>query len=79
MTVQAIQQIVKKYLKAIGLYEPGKAAHALRHSYAVALYRRKRDLRAVQKQLGHASIQTTQIYADVTREDIQEQIKGIWS
>jgi len=78
MTAQAIEQIVKKYLKQLGLYEPGKSAHALRHSYAVHLYRKRRDLRAVQKQLGHASVQTTQIYADITREDLQEQVKNLW-
>jgi integrase/recombinase XerD len=78
-TSQAVQQLVKKYLKLLGLYESGKSVHALRHSYAVALYRKKRDLRAVQKQLGHASVQTTQIYADVLKEDIQSQIKDLWS
>ena len=77
-TGQAIQQIVKKYLKKLDLYEPGKSVHALRHSYAVALYQRERDLRAVQKQLRHVSIQTTQIYADVTEEDIKDQVKGLW-
>ena len=76
---QAIQQIVKKYLKALDLYENGKSVHALRHSYAVALYRKKKDLKAVQKQLGHASIQTTQVYAEVLKEDIQEQIKNLWN
>jgi len=78
-TSQAIQQIVKKYLKALGLYENGKSAHALRHSYAVELYRKEKDLRAVQKQLGHSSVQSTQIYADVTKEDIQGQIKNFWN
>jgi len=37
-------------LTPLGLYEKGKAAHALRHSYAVQLYRQQKDLRAVQKQ-----------------------------
>ncbi len=75
----AIQQAVKKYLRQLGLYESGKSVHALRHSYAVELYRRERDLRAVQKQLGHASISTTMIYADVLPEDIQDQIKNLWN
>jgi site-specific recombinase XerD len=77
-TAQAIQFLVKKYLKALGLYENEKSVHALRHSYAVEFYRQERDLRALQKQLGHASIETTQIYADVTAQDIQKQIKGLW-
>ncbi len=76
---QAIQQVIKKYLKQLGLYESGKSVHALRHSFAVEMYRKSKDIRAVQKQLGHSSIQTTQIYADVLVEDIQEQVKGLWS
>lgn len=77
-TAQAIQQIIKKYLKALNLYESGKSVHALRHSYAVELYRKDKDLRAVQKQLGHSSVQTTTIYADVLDEDIEKQIKNMW-
>jgi integrase/recombinase XerD len=78
-TSQAVQQIVKKYLKALDIYESGKSVHALRHSYAVHLYRKDKDLKAVQKQLGHSSIQTTQVYADITKEDIQGQIKNFWN
>jgi integrase/recombinase XerD len=77
-TAQAIQQLVKKYLKNLGLYENEKSVHALRHSYAVEFYKQQKDLRALQKQLGHASIETTQIYADVTAQDIQKQIRGLW-
>ena len=77
-TAQAIQFLVKKYLKLLCLYENEKSVHALRHSYAVEFYRQERDLRALQKQLGHSSVQTTQIYADVTVQDIQKQIRGLW-
>ena len=75
----AVGNLVKNLLKKLAIYEIGKSAHALRHSYAVELYRQKRDIRAVQKQLGHSSIQMTQKYADVMPEDIQEQIKGLWN
>ena len=78
-TDQAIQQIVKKYLKALGVYESGKSVHALRHSYAVQLYAKEKDLRAVQKQLRHVSIQSTMVYADVSKEELQEQVKGLWN
>ena len=78
-TSQAIQQIVKKYLKRLGLYEKGKSVHALRHSYAVELYSKEKDLRVVQKQLRHVSIQSTLVYADVTDETISDQIKGLWN
>ncbi|MEM5770415.1 MAG: tyrosine-type recombinase/integrase [Bacillota bacterium] len=75
---QAIQFLVKKHLKALGLYENEKSVHALRHSYAVEFYRQDKDLRALQKQLGHSSVQTTQVYSDVSVQDIQKQIKGLW-
>ncbi|PKN64098.1 MAG: integrase [Deltaproteobacteria bacterium HGW-Deltaproteobacteria-15] len=78
VTSQALQLIIKKCLKRLGLYEKGKSAHSLRHSYAVALYKQNKDLRAVQKQLRHVSIQSTTIYADVTKEELQEQVKGLW-
>lgn len=80
MTEQAVQKLVKKYLKRLGLYvaDGRHGVHALRHSYAVQYYRNTKDLRGLQKQLGHASIQTTQIYADVLKEDIQDNLKGLW-
>jgi site-specific recombinase XerD len=78
-TSQAIQQIVKKYLKGLNLYEKRKSAHALRHSYAVELYSKEKDIRAVQKQLRHVSLQSTLVYADVTEEAIGSQIKGLWN
>lgn len=78
-TPQAVAQCVKKWLKQLGLYERGKSAHSLRHSYAVEYYRNTHDLRGLQKQLGHSKIQTTTIYADVLKEDIQDNIKGLWN
>jgi len=79
VTSQAVQFTVKRYLRRLGLYRPGKSVHSLRHSYAVALYQRERDLRAVQKQLRHVSIQSTLIYADVSKADLERQVKGMWN
>lgn len=78
-TPAGVQQCCKKWVRHCDLDQPGLSAHTFRHSYAVELYRSERCLRTVQKQLGHASIQTTQIYADVLKEDIQAQIKGLWN
>ncbi len=79
MKCQAFQLMVKKYLKQLGLYEKGKSIHSLRHSYATQLARKCKDIRMVQRQLGHESSRTTEIYAAILPEDVQKEIKCLWS
>lgn len=46
-------------------YRPtGKKFHSLRHTFAIRLYKKTRDLRLVQVALGHRNITNTIIYAD---------------
>lgn len=52
--------------------------HSLRHSFALYLYEKTKDLRLVQKQLGHSNVATTTIYADVTPERASEQVENMW-
>lgn len=75
MGSQAIQGIIKKYLKMLGIYEHGKSVHALRHTFAIELYRREKDIHNLKKQLGHRSVQTTIIYADLLDKEKEEQVK----
>lgn len=77
-TAQGIQQVVKKYLKELGLYESGKSVHALRHSYAFSFYRKNKDIKSLQILLGHSSIQTTEIYTHVSEDELLEQTKNLW-
>ena len=63
MTKRAIQEMVIKYAKRFG--KPFLSVHKLRHSFATDYYLQN-DLYRTQEQLGHASPDTTQIYAHLT-------------
>lgn len=77
MTTRALQKTFKRAIAKAGI--TGYSIHATRHTYASNLYKTStNNLRLVQKQLGHSSIQTTQIYADVFNEDIEKALEGLY-
>jgi site-specific recombinase XerD len=50
---------------------PGVTPHTIRHSYASELYKRSKNLRVVQENLGHSSIKTTEIYLHTDLDERQ--------
>jgi len=56
LSPRTVQFLFKKYAP------DGITPHKIRHSYASELYRRSKNLRVVQENLGHTSIKTTEIY-----------------
>jgi site-specific recombinase XerD len=75
--IRTLQYAFKVCLKEAGLPEH-YSIHACRHSYGTILYRRSKNLRLVQKQLGHSSITTTTVYADVSAEEAVEAVNGLF-
>lgn len=59
-----LNYIIDGYLDKAGIKRERVSCHALRHTFATLLYQQTKDLKAVQDELGHASINTTAIYAD---------------
>ncbi|NYT05619.1 MAG: tyrosine-type recombinase/integrase [Methanomicrobiales archaeon] len=63
---RTVQYIFSKYAPE------GITPHKIRHSYASELYRRSRNLRVVQENLGHTSINTTEIYLHTDIDERKE-------
>lgn len=73
----AIYHVFKRWAKRAGLPERF-SIHSCRHTYASMLYKASGyNLRLVQSQLGHSSIQTTQVYADVLNEDAEKAVNDL--
>jgi integrase len=89
ITTRALQKMFRKYIEKAGLDEvyaqdsEGRqlhkyTIHSLRHSH-VRYYttHRKLDLASVQQQVGHRSLQTTQIYTRLTDEDVRKSYESV--
>ncbi|MDR0595729.1 MAG: tyrosine-type recombinase/integrase [Puniceicoccales bacterium] len=70
LSIRNIQYRMKFYLNLCGL-PSDLSPHTIRHAYATHLLNNGADLRLVQELLGHASLETTQIYTHIDSEHIK--------
>jgi len=71
MTYRGIQHAIKISAERAGIDKPVHV-HTLRHSFATHLLENGVDIRKIQKLLGHSNLQTTQIYTQVSSEEIKK-------
>ena len=81
MTVSCVEGIFKKYVKMAKEKNPGLfharsyPPHSMRHTTASHLLEAGVDIVTIKNVLGHASLQTTQIYAELSQDTVDRKLK----
>lgn len=68
---RTVQRMVEKRSKEAGIFSK-VTPHTIRHFFATDLLQNGADIRSVQMLLGHASINTTQIYTNISDKFLKE-------
>jgi site-specific recombinase XerD len=69
-----LQRMFRRVLAQAGIERPGITLHKLRHTFATMLLRQGVSVAVLQRLLGHASLEMTAVYLDVTAEDLREAV-----
>ena len=65
-----VREMVKRLGRKAGI-EKNIFPHTLRHTFAADLYSKTKDIRIVQKALGHADLSTTMIYTYIINNELE--------
>lgn len=81
MTISCIEEIYSKYIERArkdnpGMFRDNYSPHSMRHTTATHMLEAGVPLIVLKNFLGHVSLQTTQIYAEVTQDTMNRQLKA---
>jgi integrase/recombinase XerD len=71
MSARFIGDLMRRYVEHAGITTPG-ACHVFRHAMATHMLENGADTRYIQVMLGHANLETTQIYTRVSMTKLKE-------
>lgn len=71
MSARFLGDLMRRHVEAIGITTPG-ACHVFRHAMATHMLENGADIRFIQVMLGHANLETTQIYTQVSMTKLKE-------
>ena len=77
LSTRQYARIVDEWVRAIGLDPAAYGTHSLRRTKATLIYRRTKNLRAVQLLLGHTSLDSTVRYLGIEIDDALEMSEKI--
>jgi integrase/recombinase XerD len=63
--------LVADYVKRAGFNKPG-SCHLMRHTMATVMLEHGADTRIIQEILGHASLETTQVYTHLSIQSLKK-------
>ncbi len=75
MSVTAVQQLFRRYMKIAHLDDRGYTIHTLRHTYATLILKNGGNLMEIKDLLGHADLNSTSIYLHTTVEHLRKTSK----
>jgi site-specific recombinase XerD len=77
ISIRRVQQLVKKYAQKAKIQKK-VSAHTFRHSFAVHFLRHTKNLRALQLILGHSQLKSTEVYLNLSFDDLQAEYEKVW-
>jgi site-specific recombinase XerD len=75
---QSVHRTIQNYAEKAGIPNADEVGpHTLRHTFATRLYRETKNIRLVQKALGHSDLSTTMIYTHIVDEELADAMQAL--